>query len=575
MVPYVTITISARLIGTLAEHYKNVVNNSIRGEILLLLACLALAYAIGNVAFELLQPFQTKLQRRAADHIAMAIGRKAVEMELHEFEVPETHNRLQRANNDAGQRPYAIVAIGMQLLGNAATVLSLGALIIAWSPWALLATVAYPIAAILLTSRLSRTAREHIIARTAKERLAGYFRSLLVSDVAAKELRLFGLAPFFISKNEILRAEIEEDDLELARSRLTSIGVLGTICSGIQPILIGVAAVQLLRHEISFSQFSAYTQGAGALQYNLRNVATGWEQFNNNKAFLAELLQVLEHKGAATGPGTERFRAIPTSAPHISFENVRFRYPGTDSWVLNGVSFEVKAGEIVAIIGENGAGKTTLIKLLAGLYHPEQGRICLNGLNIDELEKEEVRSYFATILQDFGIYYMSLAENIGVGRVSEMKDRARMTEAAQRAGLRTVVDRLPRGLETILARHYDNGHELSGGQRQLVAHARAIFRDAPILIADEPTAALDFEREREFFQRMLADRIVGRQTIILISHRITAVQNADKILVLRNGIVAEQGDHKALIARGGYYSMMYEEQWKAFRRIGEEKVACG
>jgi ATP-binding cassette subfamily B protein len=243
--------------------------------------------------------------------------------------------------------------------------------------------------------------------------------------------------------------------------------------------------------------------------------------------------------------------------------------------VLNGVSFEVKAGEIVAIIGENGAGKTTLIKLLAGLYHPEQGRICLNGLNIDELEKEEVRSYFATILQDFGIYYMSLAENIGVGRVSEMKDRARMTEAAQRAGLRTVVDRLPRGLETILARHYDNGHELSGGQRQLVAHARAIFRDAPILIADEPTAALDFEREREFFQRMLADRIVGRQTIILISHRITAVQNADKILVLRNGIVAEQGDHKALIARGGYYSMMYEEQWKAFRRIGEEKVACG
>ena len=282
--------------------------------------------------------------------------------------------------------------------------------------------------------------------------------------------------------------------------------------------------------------------------------------------FLATEPVVEVSRGSAAEPAAGR-------PPRIVFEQVGFRYPGTDRMVLTDLDLSIEPGESVALVGNNGAGKSTVVKLLVGLYEPTAGRILLDGIDIASLDRSELRARLSVVFQDFVIYHFSAWDNVGFGRLDRLADRAAVEAVARQSGLDRVVRQLPDGYDTVLGRFWEKGHELSGGQRQLVALARALLRQAPVLVLDEPSSALDVRTERAFFERLLdgeADR-----TTILISHRYSTVRRADRILVLADGRLVEQGSHDELMRLAGEYAEMYRLHSAAFQPTDEAGRQAG
>ena len=247
----------------------------------------------------------------------------------------------------------------------------------------------------------------------------------------------------------------------------------------------------------------------------------------------------------------------------FAFENVGFRYPDAEKWALRGLDFELRAGEVLALVGENGAGKTTLVKLLARLYDPDEGRILLDGRDLREYDLDDLRANIGVIFQDFVRYHLTAGENIGVGQIDAMHDTARIREAARRAMADEVVAGLPMGYDQLIGRRFKTGVDLSGGQWQKIAIARAYMRDAQVMILDEPTAALDARSEFEVFQRF--KELSDQRTAVLISHRFSSVRMADRILVLAEGRLEASGTHEALMAAGGRYAELFELQAAGYR----------
>ena len=245
------------------------------------------------------------------------------------------------------------------------------------------------------------------------------------------------------------------------------------------------------------------------------------------------------------------------------FEDVGFQYPGADRWAVRHLDFTLKAGEVLALVGENGAGKTTLVKLLARLYDPDEGRILLDGVDLREYDLEVLRSNIGVIFQDFVRYHMTAAENIAVGRIEARDDRARIVAAARRSLADEVIDKLPKGYDQVIGKRFKSGVDLSGGEWQKVAIARAYMRDAQLLILDEPTAALDARAEFEVFQRF--KELSDDKTAVLISHRFSSVRMADRILVLNEGQVEAVGTHEALLSQHGRYAELFELQAAGYR----------
>ena len=245
------------------------------------------------------------------------------------------------------------------------------------------------------------------------------------------------------------------------------------------------------------------------------------------------------------------------------FENVGFRYPDAEAWALRGVEFELRAGEVLALVGENGAGKTTLVKLLARLYEPDEGRILLDGRDLRDYDLDDLRANIGVIFQDFVRYHLTAGENIGVGRIEALDDSARIRDAARQAMADATIQALPLGYDQVIGRRFKNGIDVSGGQWQKIAIARAYMRDAQVMILDEPTAALDARSEFEVFQRF--KELSQRRTAVLISHRFSSVRMADRILVLAGGRVEASGTHDQLMAQGGRYAELFELQAAGYR----------
>jgi ATP-binding cassette, subfamily B, bacterial len=268
-------------------------------------------------------------------------------------------------------------------------------------------------------------------------------------------------------------------------------------------------------------------------------------------------------------PNTPRptpYTLCPTPFPHpgFRFEGVTFLYPESEHPVFDGLDLEIPWGKTTALVGENGAGKSTLVKLLTRLCDPVAGAIFLNGIDLREYDLEDLRRHIAVVFQEFARYQMPVWENIGLGDVRRLQDRRRIREAARRAGAEALIGRLPAGEETMLGREFEGGVELSGGEWQKIALARAFMRDAPVLILDEPTAALDARSEHELYRRFL--ELAAGRTTLLISHRFSTVRMAERILVLEGGAVVEEGDHRGLMARGGRYAELYAMQAERYHR---------
>jgi len=485
----------------------------------------------------------------------------AATLDLQDFEDSETQDKLERARRQASGG----MALMSRLLSQAqdmVTIASFAAGLALFSPWLILLLVAALIPSLVGEAHFSALGYALAYTRTADQRTLDYLRRTGASAETAKEVKIFGLQDFLVGRYRSLATEYYQATRALAVRRMgwgtlfTTIGTLGYYGA------FAFLAWRTVAGEFSIGDLTFGAASFRGLRGLLEGVLAGFSHLAAQALYLNDLFSFFELKPRITSP--DNARAFPATVRQgFTFEDVGFRYPGSEGWAVRHLTFELQAGEVLALVGENGAGKTTLVKLLTRLYDPTEGRILLDGHDLREYDLEALRSNVGVIFQDFVRYDLTAGENIAVGRMSHAEDRPRIEGAAARSLATDVISRLPAGYEQLLGRRFRGGVDLSGGEWQKLAIARAYMRDAQLLILDEPTASLDARAEFEVFQRF--KELMHGRTAVLISHRFSSVRMADRILVLAGGTVEAVGTHEELLRRGGRYAELFELQAAGYR----------
>jgi ATP-binding cassette subfamily B protein len=378
----------------------------------------------------------------------------------------------------------------------------------------------------------------------------------------AKEVKSFGLNRFLIDRYRVLSQSIYQANRRIALRRagwgglFTTLGTLGYYAA------YAFIAWRTVTGQFSIGDLTFLSTSFRRLRTLLETLLTGFSQVAGQALYLDDLFSFFRIQPEILSPPNPRPFPRPMREGFV-FEDVGFRYPDAERWAVRHLNFTLRAGEVLALVGENGAGKTTLVKLLSRLYDPDEGRILLDGHPLTEYDLEDLRLNIGVIFQDFVRYYFNAADNIAVGRIEAREDRARIADAARRSMADEVIARLPKGYAQMLGKLFKGGVDLSGGEWQKIAIARAYMRAAPLLVLDEPTAALDARSEYEVFQRF--KELSHGKTAVIISHRFSTVRMADRIIVLQHGAIEEVGTHEELIATGGHYAELFELQAAGYR----------
>ncbi len=496
----------------------------------------------------------------------------AATLDLHQFEDPKFYDHLERARQGTSGR----VALLSQLLGigqNALTLASLSVGLASQAPWLLLLLVIAVLPSFIGETHFAGLSYSLLFRWTPQRRQLDYVRYVGASAPTAKEVQSFGLAPWLISRYRSLSDRFYDENRSLAirkavvSSALSLIGTLGYYGAYVV-VLVRAAHGSITIGMLTFLA-SSFRQSRGLIQGLLMSVSNIYEQ----SLYLRDLFTFFDMIPSIRN-GSE---ARPVPRPIVRgfvFEDVGFRYPGSERWAVRHVSLTIQPGERVALVGENGAGKTTLTKLIARLYDPSEGRILLDGIDLREYDLAEVRRTIGVIFQDFVRYDMRFDENVGVGEVETVRDYLDaeppgeatppvITAAAEKSLAASLLPKFPGAYRQMLGRRFDDGVDLSGGEWQKVALARAYMRDAQLLILDEPTAALDARAEYDVFVRF--NELMSGRMAIVISHRFSTVRMADRIVVLERGEVVEQGTHAQLVEAGGPYAELFTMQAAGYR----------
>ena len=494
-------------------------------------------------------------------HVSTKIMAHASRLDLTSFEDPLFYDRMERARVQGTDRIVLIQSAG-QLIQQIVTTVSLAASILFFSPWILLALVVCVIPAFLGETHFAFKGYSLNFRQTPAKREMEYLRVLGGSKESAKELKLFGLAPFLVGRYTKLSNELQSQNLGLARRRLIvgallsllgTLGYYGSYAFVIYDTVIGALTIGALYF---------LTGAIAGASTNIQAVFATFSTIADQALFVTDLLEFFAMKPTVSS----KPNALPSPRPireGFEFRNVSFSYPGQTRLVLSNVSFMLRPDERLALVGENGQGKTTIVKLLTRLYDPTGGQVLLDGVDLREYDLDDLWKEIGVIFQDFMRYDLTATENIAMGKIEERENVFRIRSAAVKSLAEPVIRRLPKGYEQILGRRFEGGVDISGGEWQKMALARAYLRDAQVLILDEPTAALDAKSEHEVFQRF-AELTQGKMAL-LISHRFSTVKMADRILVLENGQIAEQGHHDQLLLSGGRYAEMFELQAASYR----------
>ena len=494
---------------------------------------------------------------RLALAVNLKILRKAGTLGLLQFQDPEFYDRLTRARREASTRPLALAGELLGLASAAVTLLGFIALLLSFSPLAVLVLVAAAFPAALAELRFSREAFGLRHARATDARRLGYFEYVLASDEHAKEVMMQDLGPPLLARYAAIGERLwrEEKGLTIRRALwVTLLAQIGTLAFYACYLII---VWRTLHAEIGLGDMALYVVAFRQGQMSFQAILLGLGSLHEHGLYMANLLDFLNAQTDAPRPALPESTAIRERG--VRFEDVGFCYPGRDEFVVRHLDLTIAAGEHVALVGHNGAGKTTIIKLMTGLYTPTEGRVLLDGRNLQSIPKDELRRRLAVVFQDFNQYQVTVGENVGYGEPARLGDEAAIARAIDDVGARAIVDGLPAGTATQLGRWFPGGVDLSGGQWQRVALARAFLRrDADVLVLDEPTAALDVDAEAEVFERVRA-LAVGR-TVLLISHRFANVRLADRIVVLDRRGVVESGPHAGLMGQDGLYAAMFRKQ---------------
>jgi ATP-binding cassette, subfamily B, bacterial len=504
---------------------------------------------------------QSLLRALLGQRVNVMILEKALTLELRHFEDSEFYDKLTRARREASVRPLSLVTRTFGLVQNGISLASYATLLVRFSPWTVGVLLLAGLPAFIAEAKFSGEAFRLFRWRSPDTRMQLYLETVIAREDHAKEVKLYGLGPRLLERyREIFHRLYREDRALTIRRDLWGFG-LGLIGTAVLYLAYAWIALSTVHRAITLGQMTMYLalfrQGQSAVSAMLSAVAGMYE----DNLYLSTLYEYLETSVPAPG-GTARQGPHPEDG--VRFEDVTFGYPGEPEPALEHISFHLRPGESLALVGENGSGKTTLIKLLTRLYAPTSGRILLDGRDLREWDERALRERVGVIFQDFARYQMLVGENVGAGDERYFEDEARWREAAAKGQASDFIDTLPAGYQTQLGKWFRDGRELSGGQWQKIALSRAFMRTrADILVLDEPTAAMDARAEAEIFEhfRQLAQ---GRITI-LISHRFSTVRMADEIIVLDHGRIVEHGSHEQLMQLDGRYAHLFTLQARGYR----------
>jgi len=526
--------------------------------VLLELGLMAASMAVGRLMGLLRELMRVHL----GNVINEKILQKALDLELRHFEDADVYDKMQNARREASARPLSLVMQGFSIAQNAVTLTALSVLLLRLSAWSVLVIVVASIPAFLAEARLAGESFRVNSWRAPEGRRLNYLEWILTRDSHVKEVKLFGLGPLVLGRYRTLFRKFYDQDRRLAIRRMAAGILFGAVSLAAFYACYAWVAGRAARTDISLGDMTLYLavfrQGQNAIQAVLAGMGGMYE----DALYMSNLFLFL-----AIPTGDERPHAPASALPRghpgrIEFRNVSFRYPGHADWALREFSLTLEPGEKLGLVGENGAGKTTLVKLLLRLYDPTEGQVLYGGIDLRDLDPDDLRARFGAVFQDFVRYQFTAAENIGLGHPDHVDDRARIEEAARRGGADAVVAALPNGYETVLGGWFESGQELSAGQWQKLAVARAFMREAEVLILDEPTASIDAESEHELFQRF--QELAADRTALVISHRFSTVRIADRIAVLHGGRLDELGTHRELLDLGGRYAHLFNLQAQGY-----------
>jgi ATP-binding cassette, subfamily B, bacterial len=517
--------------------------------------------AVGSTLERTISYCDTLLADKYTRHVSIRVMEHASHLDLSSYEDPVFYDKLERARVQATDRLLMIQMIG-RVLQQVITTATLAISIAVFSPWLLLILIACVVPAFLGESHFAFLGYSLNFRQTPVKRELEYLRLLGASKDSAKELKLFGLSRFLTARFADLSDEIYRQNVSLAKRRLWAGSLLSLLSTAGYYGSYAFVVYQTIAGNLSVGTLTFLAGAIAAASSNIQLIFSTFSGIADQALFLTDLLIFFGVRPSVKSKPD----ALPAPRPirtGFEFHNVSFAYPGTSRLVLNNLNFRVEPGERIALVGENGQGKTTIVKLLTRLYDPTAGRILLDGIDLREYALEDLCRQTAVIFQDFMRYDMKAADNIAVGQIEERNNLPNIRTAARKSLAEAVIERLPEGYYQMLGRRFEGGLDLSGGEWQKIALARAYLRDAQVLILDEPTASLDARSEHEVFQRF-AELTQGKMAL-LISHRFSTVRMADRILVLENGIITEEGAHQELMAQRGRYSEMFELQAASYR----------
>ena len=526
----------------------------------LLLVELGLAI-LADVLGRVVSLLDALLSERFTNATSIELMEHAAQLDLEDFEDSELQDRLERARRQTTGR----MVLMSQIFGQAqdvVTIISFSIGLLAYAPWLIVLLLIALVPAFLGEAHFNAQSYSLDYKRTPERRELDYLRQTGASVETAKEVKIFGLHAFLLERYRVLAARFYDANRRLARRRalwgavLTAVGTLGYY------LAYAYIAWRTLRGELTIGDLTFLSGAFRRLRNLLEDLLISFSQVAGQALYLDDLFSFFKIEPEIVSPSNPRPFPLPI-AEGFTFERVGFRYPGAERWAVRNLSFTLRAGEVLALVGENGAGKTTLVKLLARLYDPDEGRILLDGYDLREYDLGELRSSIGVIFQDFVRYQMTAAENIAVGRIEARDDRERIIAAAEASMADEVIRRLPNGYDQWLGKRFKSGVELSGGEWQKLAIGRAYMRDAQVLILDEPTAALDARAEFEVFQRF--KELSHGKTAVLISHRFSSVRMANRILVLAEGQIEAAGTHEELLAQSRRYAELFELQAAGYR----------
>ena len=532
----------------------------LRPLVILLAAEFGLA-VLADVLGRVVSLIDSLLAERVSNDSSIRLMEHAATLDLEDFEDADFQDQLERARRQTSGR----MSLMGQLFGQAqdiVTVTSFAAGLILYAPWLIALLLLALVPAFLGEAHFNAQSYSLNFLRTTERRELDYVRQTAASVETAKEVKIFGLNAFLIDRYRRLSTELYAANRKLALRRAGWGGLFTAIGSIGYYLAYAYIVWRTLTGNFTVGDLTFLAGSFRRLRTLLEGLLSGFSSTASQALYLNDLFSFFEVVPEIHSPAAPLPFPTPIRQGFV-FEDVGFMYPGAERWAVRNLSFTLRAGEVLALVGENGAGKTTLVKLLARLYDPDEGRILLDGHDLRDYDLDELRGNMGVIFQDFVRFNLSAADNIAVGRISARDDRGRIERAAKRSLADEVIAKLPAGYDQMIGKRFKNGVELSGGEWQKIAIARAYMREAEVLILDEPTAALDARSEFEVFQRF--KELSAGKTAVLISHRFSSVRMADRILVLADGKVEAAGTHDELIAQKGRYSELFELQAAGYR----------